>query len=368
MLIEGLAADNRHALRSAHIARTNFIPMRSRRIRASLSPEHHNKHTLRLWPPAAPPPPPSAARRAACAASIRSPRRLRRLQPPAAPFAPPASARRAASAAFGRPPRPLCRFHPLAVPPAPPPAARRAACAASSRPPRHLRRLHPLAAPPPPHSAARHATCAASIGSPASPSGHLRRPRPPAAPPAPPPVARRAISAALGRLSRRLHGDTMDLSKDLSTLGSISAHMDSDWACSADRRSITGYVVYYWNSPIMWRSGRQPTSALSSTEAELAAATEGCKELAWLRQIVAATILIPMEQLPAITIYMENRGAENVACDFIRISRRVKHVELKQFYVRHCHDQPMITIIHVPSADNFADGFTKPFCTVQFTE
>src|SRR5271169_2914569 len=58
---------------------------------------------------------------------------------------------------------------------------------------------------------------------------------------------------------------------------------DADWAGDVNtRRSTTGYVVMLNNGAIAWRSKRQVTVALSTTEAEYMAVTEAAKELKWM--------------------------------------------------------------------------------------
>lgn len=54
----------------------------------------------------------------------------------------------------------------------------------------------------------------------------------------------------------------------------LTVWSDSDFANDLEsRKSITGFTIMINNSPLMWRSSKQPIVALSSTEAEFIA---GC--------------------------------------------------------------------------------------------
>lgn len=49
----------------------------------------------------------------------------------------------------------------------------------------------------------------------------------------------------------------------------LQAYSDADWAGDlSDRKSTTGYVIYYGHNPILWSVKKQPTVARSSTETE----------------------------------------------------------------------------------------------------
>ena len=54
---------------------------------------------------------------------------------------------------------------------------------------------------------------------------------------------------------------------------------DSD---SSDRKSISGYAIKYGGSLISWKSKKQTTTALSTTEAEYMALATVIKEVIWL--------------------------------------------------------------------------------------
>ncbi|MCO5563526.1 hypothetical protein L7F22_017170 [Adiantum nelumboides] len=62
---------------------------------------------------------------------------------------------------------------------------------------------------------------------------------------------------------------------------------DSDWARDIDgRRSMTGYCFSLGSGVISWISKKQPTVALSSTEAEYKAACFASCEALWLRRLL----------------------------------------------------------------------------------
>lgn len=66
----------------------------------------------------------------------------------------------------------------------------------------------------------------------------------------------------------------------------IIGYVDADWAhCVIDRRSYTGYITMPSEGPISWESKKQPTVALSSTEAEYMALTNAAEEIQFLRNI-----------------------------------------------------------------------------------
>ena len=64
---------------------------------------------------------------------------------------------------------------------------------------------------------------------------------------------------------------------------SLKGYSDANWGGDLDtRRSTTGYLFTLFTSSISWSSKRQPTVALSSTEAEYMALIHATKEAVWL--------------------------------------------------------------------------------------
>jgi hypothetical protein len=81
---------------------------------------------------------------------------------------------------------------------------------------------------------------------------------------------------------------------------------DSDWAQDPDsRRSVGGYVFNVASDSVSWASKRQPTVALSTTEAEYMAASNATKEVIWLQVLLEDS---GFPQVSATTLHADNLG------------------------------------------------------------
>ncbi|KAL4325065.1 hypothetical protein GQ457_11G028180 [Hibiscus cannabinus] len=79
---------------------------------------------------------------------------------------------------------------------------------------------------------------------------------------------------------------------------------DSDWAGSVDdRKSTIGYLFMLGSNVISWFSKKQPSTALSSSEAEYMAITSAACQAVWLRRILAD---MKQHQKEATTIFCDN--------------------------------------------------------------
>ena len=67
----------------------------------------------------------------------------------------------------------------------------------------------------------------------------------------------------------------------------VHGYTDADWAGSiSDRRSTSGFMFSLGSAAISWSSKKQPTVALSSTEAEYRGAAMAACEVAWLHKLL----------------------------------------------------------------------------------
>ena len=162
--------------------------------------------------------------------------------------------------------------------------------------------------------------------------------------------------AAGKRVLRYLRGTT-DFALHLGATDSrLTAYADADWAGGADRVSVTGNVVYLGGSPVLWRSGKQPCTALSSTEAEYVSLSTVARDVSWLRSLCAE---LGIKQEGATPIYEDNTGAVAWANDISNFQRN-KHIDVRTHYVRELVDCGKVEIVHVPSNAQSADTLTKP--------
>ncbi|WAQ84758.1 hypothetical protein PtA15_5A331 [Puccinia triticina] len=132
---------------------------------------------------------------------------------------------------------------------------------------------------------------------------------------------------------------------------------DSDWAEDRhDRRSTSAYTYRLGDGAISWKSRKQATVSLSSTEAEYKALLDSCKEGLWLRYVLTELKLRPQTAIP---LHVDNAGAEILAKNPEHHSR-TKHIDARYHFSRECVQQGKISVMHVSTKDMLADMLTKP--------
>ncbi|KAL4563015.1 hypothetical protein LXL04_027046 [Taraxacum kok-saghyz] len=143
----------------------------------------------------------------------------------------------------------------------------------------------------------------------------------------------------------------------------LTAFSDSDWGGVHDAgRSTTAYILYLGSNIVSWKSTRQKSVSLSSTEAEYKALANASAELIWLKNLLLELGII-VKQTP--TLFCDNTGATYVCANPVYHSR-MKHVALDYHFVREQVSGGLLRVLHVHSQDQLADMLTKPLSRAPF--
>ena len=144
-------------------------------------------------------------------------------------------------------------------------------------------------------------------------------------------------------------------------LHTYKLYSDATWATEDDRVSFQGWAVLRYGGIVSWSAQRQKSTALSSMEAEIIAASEGAKEAAWFekllddlneRQADGSEAYIP-------TLYCDNQGAIDLMHD-PKFHARAKHIYLRNMYIRNdMVSQKRLHVRYIPGIDQPADMLTK---------
>jgi hypothetical protein len=153
---------------------------------------------------------------------------------------------------------------------------------------------------------------------------------------------------------------TADYRLTLGGLGKVEVEVfaDADWGADAlDRKSVTGVVARVGGKgPYMWKSKKQSTVALSTTEAEYMALTKGCQEALWMRRLLRD---IGHKQKTPTIIYEDNQGCIELAKN-PKHHERTKHMDIKYHFVREKVENKEVKLVYIETNKQLADCLTKP--------
>jgi hypothetical protein len=117
-------------------------------------------------------------------------------------------------------------------------------------------------------------------------------------------------------------------------------YADAAYANTDDYKSTSGYVFIVGGGAITWRSKKQTTIALSSTEAEYVALSEAGREACWLRSLYEE--LGYTQESPNL-IKGDNDGSIAMARN-PQFHKRSKHIATRWHWVRDLVQDKIITI------------------------
>ena len=140
----------------------------------------------------------------------------------------------------------------------------------------------------------------------------------------------------------------------------LNAFCDADFGnCATTRRSQTGFVVYFHGTPISFCSRRQASVSLSTTDAEVRAATEVTREIMYLRRLLAD---LGYKQDGPTPVYEDNKATVVVSRDESKQNQtRLRYMEVRDRFVFEACNNGTIELLKVGTDDQVADCLTKTF-------
>lgn len=170
-------------------------------------------------------------------------------------------------------------------------------------------------------------------------------------------VAQNILRYAMGSLDEKITYRPADPNDPFGDYNyGLMAFTDSDWATSVDtRRSHGCYIVMLSGGCIAHRSKAHKSVMLSSAAAEYYEASEGCRELIYIRGILEDFY---GETLPPTPMYIDNAAC--IAMGKMPVfSERQKHIPIRICHLKECCDEAIVELRHIGTKYQLADIGTK---------
>nr|XP_016495404.1 PREDICTED: uncharacterized mitochondrial protein AtMg00810-like [Nicotiana tabacum] len=145
----------------------------------------------------------------------------------------------------------------------------------------------------------------------------------------------------------------------------VSAYCDSDWAaCPDSRKCVSGYIVLLGDDPISWKSKKQTTVSLSSTEAEYRSVMKVVGELVWVKRLLEELTVMCTNP---ITVFCDSQVVVHIARNLV-FHERTKHIEVDCHFVRDKIQEGLVELHHISTSDQLADNLTKALTGINHSD
>jgi hypothetical protein len=135
----------------------------------------------------------------------------------------------------------------------------------------------------------------------------------------------------------------------------LLGYVDAAYANADDLKSTSGYVFLVGRGAITWRSKKQTTIALSSTEAEYVALSEAAREACWLQSLYDE---LGFSLASPILIRGNNDGSIALAKNPM-FHKRSKHIAIRWHWVRDLVQDGIMCIESCHDHNQTVDVLTK---------
>ena len=144
------------------------------------------------------------------------------------------------------------------------------------------------------------------------------------------------------------------------TTSTLIGYSDSDHAGNLDdRKSTSGFVFMLGGCCVSWKSSKQKTVSISSTEAEYVALSNSAQEAIWLRSLLQE---LGYRQQTTI-LYNDNLSSHQIVKG--STSSRSKHIDVRHHFIRDHVSKKQLEIKYLSTTELPADMFTKAVCKTQ---
>jgi hypothetical protein len=145
---------------------------------------------------------------------------------------------------------------------------------------------------------------------------------------------------------------------------SVNAYVDAAYGVhTSTGRSHTGCAIVLGAAgPVFAKSCSQKNVTKSSTEAELVAASDSTSQAIYLRNFV-------IEQgydVPPCVLYQDNLSCMALMKRGAPASERSRHIAIRHFWISEKQLDKEVSVVHLGTADMFANMLTKPVQGAQF--
>jgi hypothetical protein len=137
----------------------------------------------------------------------------------------------------------------------------------------------------------------------------------------------------------------------------VLMYSDADWARDVvTSKSQSGYCIFVNDMLVAWHSSLQSVVAQSSGESEYVALTTAAKEGMYFYNLLS-------ELKMNIQVPMVIRGDNEASLKMVvnkALSAKVRHIRIRQHYIKQLYDEGLITLRWISTEDMLADIMTKP--------
>ena len=139
----------------------------------------------------------------------------------------------------------------------------------------------------------------------------------------------------------------------------LKGYTDSSFQSDPDdSKSTSGFLFTLNGGAISWKSSKQTTNVNSTTEVEYISASDGAKEVVWLKKFITDLGVVP-SILDSIPLFCDNNGAIAQVKES-RSHQKSKHILRRFHLIREIISRGDVVMERVPSTDNVIDSLTKP--------